>query len=211
MREVLLFLLGLFILIPLLQNIIFIQNYIFAKLAQSSHFVHQVQTFFDKLDDSVEKTYNSLLSSHSVFEASFIIFVVAVTPAICEEIFFRGYIQNSLEQKWKPFWSILVTAVFFGLFHFNPYGLVALIILGAYLGFAAHTSNSIFVSMVIHFTNNFVSVIAYFVLGDKELINTTVTGNENLSPAVISFVALAIVFGVFVYLLKKNYHKIASN
>jgi len=161
----------------------------------------------DQLDDMIEKTYGNLLSSHSVFEASFIIFVVAVVPAFCEETLFRGFVQKSFEQKLKPFWSILITAVFFGLYHFNPYGLIPLIALGIYFGYAAYASNSIVVPITLHFVNNFLAVLAYFVLGKEELINTTPANNDNVFPQLIGLVIFLILFFSYMIYVKNNYHK----
>ena len=42
---------------------------------------------------------------------------VAVTPAICEELAFRGFIQTSLEQRLKPITAILLTSFFFAVTH----------------------------------------------------------------------------------------------
>ena len=144
-EEVGLFILGIVILTPLLQNYLYIQNYIFEYLAKISPFVNQVKSFFDSLDKLVENTYGDLLSANNIFEGLFVVIVVSVVPALCEETMFRGFIQKSFEFKLKPFWAALITAVFFGAYHFNPYGLIPLVGLGLYFGFAAYTSNSIFI------------------------------------------------------------------
>jgi len=39
--------------------------------------------------------------------------------AVPEELFFRGWLQNLLERRWGRGWSLTVTAVLFGLSHFN--------------------------------------------------------------------------------------------
>ncbi len=210
-KELGLFAIGLIILTPLLQELIFIQNYLFAQLAQGSSFFNSLHNFFDSIDKMVEKTYGNLLSTHSFFESSFIIFVVAVTPAICEETFFRGFVQKSFEQKFKPIWAAIITGLFFGLYHFNPYGLISLIILGVYFGFAAYTSNSIFVSMFLHFLNNGIAILAYFIIGNDEILNTKVSLTDKLGPHIVNFLMLVIIFALFIYFLKKNYHKISIN
>ena len=208
LKEVGAFVLGLILLTPLLQNFLYIQNFLLQKLAAFSPFVKSIMNLLDKLDDVLEKTYSNLLASHSAFEASFIIFVVAVIPALCEETLFRGFVQKSFEQKLKPFWSIFITAVFFGLYHFNPYGLIALIALGVYFGFAAYTSNSIFVPITLHFLNNFLAVLAYFIFGKEELINTVATKNDNIIPQLISLIIFSILFFSYISYVKINYHKL---
>jgi membrane protease YdiL (CAAX protease family) len=153
----------------------------------------------------VESTYGGLLKSNSIFETSFIIFIVAVVPAICEETFFRGFIQKSFEQKFKPIYSAVITAVFFGLYHFNPYGLIPLIALGIYFGFAAYTTESILVPMILHFTNNFIAILAFFIWGSDELIASKKLGSDEIMSNTISMIILLIIFSIFIYLLLKNY------
>ncbi len=210
-KELLLFAVGLIIITPLLQELIYVQNYFFIKLAHANNFFGNLKEILDKIDEMVEKTYGNLLSSHSFFESSFVIFVVAVTPAVCEETFFRGFVQKSFEQKFKPIWAAVITGIFFGLYHFNPYGLLSLIILGIYFGFAAYTSNSIFVAMFLHFINNSIALIAYFIFGDDEIINTKVELTDKIGSHVINFTMLIIIFVLFIYFLKRNYKKIQQS
>ncbi|MDQ7818102.1 MAG: CPBP family intramembrane glutamic endopeptidase [Melioribacteraceae bacterium] len=204
-KEILVFVGGLVLLTPLLQSFLYIQNFIFVKLAESSSIINSLRNFIDEIDKMLQSTYGSLLEAHSVFEASFIIFVVAVVPAFCEEIFFRGFVQKSFEYKFKPIWSILLTALFFGIYHFNPYGLFALIALGVYFGFAAYLSNSILIPIILHFINNFFAVTAFLILGDEELINSSVTPTSDISYHIISFIILLLVFSMFLLYVKKNY------
>lgn len=207
-KEIGAFVLGLILLTPLLQNFLYIQNFLLQRLASVSPFVKSIMNSLDQLDTLIEKTYGNLLTSHSVFESSFIIFVVAVVPALCEETFFRGFVQKSFEQKLKPLWSILITGIFFGLYHFNPYGLIALIALGVYFGYAAYASNSIFVPITLHFFNNFVAVLAFLILGKEELINTSATKNDDVFPQLISLIIFSILFFSYITYVKMNYHKL---
>lgn len=206
-KGTLLFVGGLILLTPLLQSFLYIQNFIIDKLAANSSFINTIKNFIDQIDEMVQSTYGNLLHAGSIFEASFIVFVVAVIPALCEETFFRGFVQKSFENKFKPVWSILLTSVFFGIYHFNPYGLIALIALGVYFGFAAYTSNSIFIPMILHFLNNFFAVAAYLILGDEELISSNVTSDNDILFHIISFLILSLIFSLFIFYTKRNYHK----
>ena len=204
-KELGLFIVGIIILTPLLQNFLYIQNYVLEYLAKISPFIEHIKSLFDKLDKLVESTYGNLLSANNILEGIFVVIVVSVVPALCEETMFRGFIQKSFEFKLKPFWAALITAVFFGLYHFNPYGLIPLIGLGLYFGFAAYTSNSIIIPMTLHFLNNFAAIILYFVFGNDELINTTVENNADLKSTILVFIVLLIAFtGVIVYI--KRYY-----
>jgi membrane protease YdiL (CAAX protease family) len=210
-KEIGIFVIGLILLLPILQNIMFIQNFLIQKLASSNLIFKKIVDLLDQLDKLVDKTYGDLLTAHSVFEGSFIVFVVAVIPALCEETLFRGLVQKSFEQKLGPLWSIMITALFFGIYHFNPYGLIPLIALGIYFGYAAYVSDSIFVPMSLHFTNNFLSVLVFFLLGDDELVKTPVGHNISIAPHLISFVVFSTLFFSYIFFVKKNYRKFVHN
>ncbi len=210
-KEILLFTAGIIILMPLLQYYLSIQNYLINILAEASPFVHTVKTFLDKLNDMVDKTYGNLLSVHSVIDGILVILVVSVVPAICEETMFRGFIQRSFEFKMKPVWAALITAVFFGIYHFNPYALIPLIILGFYFGFAAYMSDSIFVPMSMHFLNNFISVILFFIYGDDDVLNSTLNKDFKPETAILQFLVLAVLFVAVIIFIRKYYSNEKKN
>jgi len=211
LKEVGAFIIGLILLTPLLQSFLYMQNFTLEWLASISPFIRNITNILDQIDKLVDQTYGNLLKSTSFYESSFIVFVVAVVPAVCEETLFRGLVQKSFEQKLTPRLSIFITAFFFGMYHFNPYGLVALISLGIYFGYAAYISDSIFVSMALHFTNNFMAVMAYFLLGSDELINAAPAKNIQIAPQLMIFVLFAVLFFSYFYYLRKNYSRLISN
>ncbi len=206
-REFVLFGIGIIILTPLLQYFITVQNYLIEIWAESSPFIHSIKSSLDSLNDLVEKTYGDLLTAHNFYEAFLVILVVAVVPALCEETMFRGFIQKSFELKIRPFWAALITAIFFGIYHFNPYGMIPLIVLGFYFGFAAYKSNSILVPMSLHFTNNFIAIMVYFLIGNEDLINTKPGTDVDLNSAVLMIILLSLLMVGLIITIRKFYSK----
>lgn len=209
-KEIWIFIAGLILLTPLLQSYLFLQNYFLDKAADLFPILRKLMNILDQLDKMVEQTYGELLKATSVFEASFVIFVVAIIPALCEEILFRGLVQKSFEQKFKPYFSIFITSLFFGLYHFNPYGLVALVALGFYFGFAAYKSDSIFIPMILHFINNFLAVIAFLVLGSDELMGTNIKHDSSVLPQIFVFLITLVLFTGFIFFVSKSYAKFSK-
>jgi len=205
--ELILFTLGIFILTPLLQSYLYIQNFFVEQLAANSEIVNSIKSFFDTMNELVEKTYGNMLKADSVPEMFLVILVIAVVPAIAEEVMFRGYIQRSFEFKIKPVWAALITAVFFGLYHFNPYGLLPLISLGFYFGFAAYISKSLIVPMFLQFVNNFGAIMLLDIIGDEELINSNVTDYAGLESNITLFFILGFLFTIIIFVIKKYYSK----
>jgi membrane protease YdiL (CAAX protease family) len=102
-----------------------------------------------------------VFTARTGLEFGWIVIVVCLTPAICEEIFFRGFIQRTFERtmQWK---SVILIGVLFGLFHFQPLGLMTLSILGILFGYFYYRSRSLLPSMAAHFTNNLVAIAVLY-------------------------------------------------
>ncbi|HRN26766.1 MAG TPA: CPBP family glutamic-type intramembrane protease, partial [Ignavibacteriaceae bacterium] len=145
-------------------------------------------------------------SASNVIELLLVITVVAVVPALSEESLFRGFIQRSFELKYKKYIAVIITALFFSAYHFNPYGFIPLFILGAYFGFASYKSKTLLIPMFLHFLNNFSAVILYYIIGDDELIKSDPTTNPNeLSSYVMMFFALSVLFVGLIIFINKYY------
>jgi membrane protease YdiL (CAAX protease family) len=209
-REVILFIVGIIVLTPLLQSYLYIQNFFIEKWAASSEFINSIKSLFDSLNELVEKTFGNLLSADNIPEMILVVIVIAVVPALAEEVMFRGYIQRSFEHRISPFKAAAVTAIFFGLYHFSPYGILPLITLGLYFGFAAYLSKSLFIPIVLHFLNNFTAVLLYFIIGDDEIFSVNTTDTSTLDANIIYFFILLSLFGIVVFFIKRYYNKIKT-
>ena len=96
-----------------------------------------------------------LVQTNGVFMA---IFVIALTPAICEEVLFRGIVLNST-REWRAGSAIFLNGFLFGAMHMSLANLPALTIMGAYMAFIVWRSGSIFQSCLVHFINNALAVL----------------------------------------------------
>lgn len=84
---------------------------------------------------------------------------IAVIPSICEEILFRGYILRAFEKSWGIILAILVSGLFFGLFHLQAANIMPLATLGVVLAVMTWLSGSIWPAIFAHFVNNAMAVI----------------------------------------------------
>lgn len=88
--------------------------------------------------------------------------VVAVSPAICEELLHRGILLKAYEQR-GSMKAVFITAIFFGIFHFDVTNLFGATFMGLIIGYFVIRTNSIFAGMLAHFLNNFsYEIIQYF-------------------------------------------------
>jgi sodium transport system permease protein len=104
------------------------------------------------------------------------LFVLAVTPAVCEEALFRGPILQGLRRRFPVPAACLVTGLLFGVLHGDVWRFVPTSLLGTLLSWVTVRSGSIVPAMVLHACNNGV-LVALGSLGLDEAA-------EHLSPRV---------------------------
>ena len=92
--------------------------------------------------------------------------ILAVLPAIGEELTFRGVLQTLMTERHHSVMgnhlAVWVTAFIFSFVHFQFYGFLPRMLLGAVLGYALLWSGRISYSMIMHATNNALSVLVFY-------------------------------------------------
>lgn len=120
---------------------------------------------------------------------------------------FRGYIQKSLELRFKSLTGAVITAAFFALYHFNPYGLLPLFALGLYFGYAANRTGSILLPIILHFINNFISVLLLLMYGQSELQDSRVPEYPEVKSALFTLGYQVILFVIAIVVIERYYRK----
>jgi membrane protease YdiL (CAAX protease family) len=118
----------------------------------------------------IDETYKVLISAHSTSELLYVLIVVALVPAFCEEVLFRGLVQRNFEDGLKKWGAIILTGLIFGAYHFNPFSFVPLVVLGVYFGFLVFRSGSLLTSIAGHFANNLFAVLGVFYYGQDSML-----------------------------------------
>lgn len=139
-RLVVLSIVGLLALVPVVQWI--------GALSDSLPWPQAIRDFEQAQMDLIERI---LLQDFSVM---FALSMMALTPAICEELLFRGYIQRQAERSMGIWGGILFSGLIFGLYHIRPTQAIPLGLLGVYLAYLTWRTGSIIPAMVVHFANN---------------------------------------------------------
>jgi membrane protease YdiL (CAAX protease family) len=89
------------------------------------------------------------------------IFVIAVTPGICEEMFCRGFLGQGLSGRYRTWAVVLFVSFLFGCLHIDPRQGLGAMLLGAAIHGAYLATRSLLVAMFIHFANNGIAVVHY--------------------------------------------------
>jgi len=91
------------------------------------------------------------------------LFVMAVLPAICEEVFFRGVVLNNIVKRTANIHlAVWLSAILFSAVHGEILGFFSRVVMGAALGYAFVLTKSLWVPIILHFLNNGIIVFAYF-------------------------------------------------
>jgi len=144
---------------------------------------------------------NNLLQPESVFGYILLIIAVAIIAPIGEELLFRGFLQQFLEQNWKDITrAILITSLFFSIIHMNPYWFIQIYVLGVMLGFLSWKTNSIFPPLILHALNNGTALLFSFIDIEK---SSLYLWNNHVAPWVL-LLAVALVYTGFVGLNKSK-------
>ena len=169
-----------------------------------------LRPFIEMVRKLIEETYTMLVQAHSPLELLFVIVVVAVTPAICEELLFRGLIQKNMTLATNKKAGFIFTGIIFGLYHMNPFLVVPLVGLGILFGLFMYRSETILISMVAHFVNNLVSVLGVYYESDMKN-STSLSMFNSLSDFSSTFVLSSTLgFGIIFLVTMYFYWQVTS-
>ncbi|MCG3166033.1 MAG: hypothetical protein POELPBGB_01809 [Bacteroidia bacterium] len=131
------------------------------------------------------------------------VFIMAFLPALGEEIFFRGMIQQYTTKAVKNVYiAIVITAIIFSAFHFQFLGFLPRMLLGIILGCIFVWSGNIWLAVFAHFLNNGAAVTLDY-LNQRNVINEEQlesVASDNVLVVVLSLVLL----GMFLFVLYKR-------
>ena len=121
---------------------------------------------------------------------------VAIIPAFCEELLFRGLVLNGLRGmgKWA---SILLSALIFALMHTSMEQLPYTFILGVVIGYIVYMTGSIWLGMIIHAVNNGLVVVSMYI-DSVNGVDSAVTASAGWGDVGIAVLSTAIGVGVVI-------------
>lgn len=135
--------------------------------------------------------------------------LMAVLPALSEEITFRGVLQQLLTaphrlspfaSRLSPHLAIWLTAIIFSAIHMQFYGFVPRMLMGALFGYMMVWTGSLWVPMLMHFVNNGMAVLLYFIANrahwDMDKVDAIGAGNT-LWLGIVSLVLTVV--GIYMF------------
>jgi membrane protease YdiL (CAAX protease family) len=171
---------------------------------QLPDWLNKVEDWMKTKEETASEVIKKFLAAPDIPTLLFNLVLIAVLPAIGEELLFRGVIQ-------KLFWqwfgnihaAIIMAAVVFSFFHLQFYGFFPRVALGIVLGYMFYWSGSLWVPILAHFFNNGMAVTAEYLMQHNHIsedFDTAGTAPDEL-PLVISSFLFA---GFLIFLFYKT-------
>jgi len=146
-------------------------------------------------ETNADAAVKALMGGNSIGGLIISLLIVGVMAGLGEELFFRGALQRLLLTKpMNHHAAIWIAAAVFSLFHLQMYGFVPRMLLGAFFGYAAWWTRSLWVPIAIHIFNNSLVAIATWIT-DNNLsdIDFNALGADGTTTGTLTAVASAVI------------------
>jgi uncharacterized protein len=150
------------------------------------------------MEEDATKQMEAFLKADGLKDVLINVFIIALLPAICEEICFRGALQRILIHIFRSPWTgIIVSSIIFSAIHLQFQGFLPRMFLGIVLGALYWYSESLWPSIIAHFVNNAVQVIVVSYYPEYISVNPDV-------PIYMGLMSGVIVAGILWYYRKQS-------
>jgi membrane protease YdiL (CAAX protease family) len=167
-------------------------------------FMSSIENWMREQEDSAAETTAKLLAGKGTGILLINLFTVALIPAICEELLFRGAVLGWLRNSLKNIHlAVFFSAFIFSAFHLQFYGFVPRLLLGLYLGYILIWTGSMWSSIIAHFINNSMAVIAAY-LYNNQLIDIDYSDFGNVGNNYILIITSILLTTLCLYFLYKK-------
>lgn len=157
-------------------------------------------TKFNLMHEAAINGQKHFLAFNSVPEFLVVFLVMAIVPAITEEIYFRGLLEGSLlDLKLAPIHAIFISSFLFAMIHFEFYYLLPLLFMGLTLGYIYYRTKNLWLSIIAHFFNN--GLIVVLTATNKAELTSV---DLEASPAMYISIIGIVMFAGLIYLFHKE-------
>lgn len=154
------------------------------------------------LEESLGEQTKRLLDMPDIGSMFINLFMLALLPAVAEEVLFRGVVQRIMTQMVKNGWvAAIITGVIFSVIHFQFLGFMPRFLLGFLMGAIYFVTGNLWLSIAGHFLNNGLQVVLVYLYQIK-LISYDATKDEHV-PLYFAFISV-VVTGILLWQLRQR-------
>ncbi len=134
-----------------------------AEITKSIPIPHNWEIYFKAKEAERAAEEKALININTFSKYLISMLIIALLPAIFEEVCFRGGVQNILTRWFRGPWiAIIITSLIFSAVHISYYGFFVRFGLGVFLGLVFYYSGSLWLNILFHFLYNGVQVTALY-------------------------------------------------
>ncbi len=162
-----------------------------------------MKKFFDSMESQYMEQVKLMATFKTPVDYIIALFIIAFLPAVVEEVFFRGAMQQ-IFMRWfvTPGLVIFITSLIFSAIHFSWYGFIPRMALGMALGYIFYFTGNLWYSILAHFFNNaFMVTLLYWQYLKYKKVDMEMGDSAPWWAGVLS---LAAVIGLFILLKKMS-------
>jgi uncharacterized protein len=127
--------------------------------------IEALERYFRQMEEQTQELMMALVQADKIPALLVNLFMIALIPAVGEELVFRGLVQRHLTDLFKsPHLAIVVASVIFSLVHFQIYSFLPRFFLGLLLGYLFYYGKTIWYPMIGHLVNNSLGVVFYYMV-----------------------------------------------
>lgn len=179
---------------------------VLSQLSEKIPFPKAALQHFKEAEDAYDKQVAVFTQMKTVGDYILSLVIMAFLPAVFEEPFFRGGLQNLLSRWFKaPVLAVIITAVVFSAAHGSYYGFLSRAVLGFVLGWMYYRTGNIWLNIIGHFTNNAIAVTSIYIAARSG--TAAVSDADQTFPiwsGVISLIITIVLFILFEKVCKKD-------
>lgn len=171
----------------------------FSELNQLIPLSDRLRSFFKTLDDQYTEQVMAMARMNNVTDYILSLLMLAFLPALFEEMFFRGAVQQVFIGIFRnALAGIFVTSLIFSIAHFSFEGFLTRLFLGMMLGYIFYYGKNIWLNILSHFLNNAVVVTSIYSLSREGKLTADSMKDETY-PLYIGVLAIISIFALFVF------------
>ena len=164
----------------------------------------KLESWLKLFEDAAADLTQRMLEVKSIWGLLGNLLVIALIPAIGEELTFRGVLQQALTKKCNVHVAVFLSAFIFSFIHFQFYGFLPRMFLGLLLGYLFYYSGSIWTSILMHFINNGTAVVVAY-LDYNGIVNVDWEHFGSTSNIALLITSLVLTVGLIIIVARKQY------
>lgn len=175
------------------------------------------------MEEDAAESVQTLAGGSSIGDLVMGILIIGILTGISEELFFRGAMQNLFRStRLNGHICIWLVAIIFSAAHFQFYGFIPRMLLGAFFGYLLWWSGSVWVAVCAHAFNNAFYVVVQWIVARsgvniEEMAQSATDASDLTSTAPEEMVGILIAAGFsltltifLLYFLRKEALRLAS-